>query len=201
MGGAKSKPYVSSAASLVNRRAMERVGTQAEQAQTSQAAAVGEQAALAAEEETQRPYGGRTLSARETIARINSIAPEPEKPMDPAILKEMSTWATVTSRPDEINYKLLKEKGEDMAVVIRHKEDLALVTKFGRTPKSLPGKVTEMQLVRLMKSVLDKPEQSTAVKVAEEYNLKELPVQHMLKYTRHAVVTQQKVNTKLLLGK
>ena len=88
-----------------------------------------------------------------------------------------------------------------MAVVIRHKEELALVNKFGRTPKSLPGKVTEMQLVRLMKSVLDKPELNTASKVAEEYNLKELPVQHMLKYTRHAVITQQKSNTSLLIGK
>jgi hypothetical protein len=202
MGGAKSKPYQSAAASLISRRAKEGLGAQA-QAPTTQAASMEQATAAIAEEAAHRPYGGHTPTARETIARINSINAEiePEKPMDPAILKEMSSWATITSKPDEINYKLLREKGEDMAVVIRHKDDMALVKKFGRIPKNLAGKVTEMQLVKLMKAALDKPAANTASKIAEEYNLNELPVKHMLKYARHAVVTQQKANPGLLIGR
>lgn len=202
MGGAKSKPYQSAAASLINRRAKEGLGTKV-QAPTTQTARMEQATATGAEEAAHRAYGGHTPSAKETIARINSIKAEiePEKPMDPAILKEMSSWATITSKPDEINYKLLKEKGEEMAMVIRHKDDIALVKQFGRMPKNLAGKVTEMQLVKLMKAVLDNPAENTASKIAEEYNLKELPVQHMLKYARHAVVTQQKANPNLLIGR
>jgi hypothetical protein len=193
MGGAKSKPYVSSAGSVINRKSVEHVASNTH-------GSLPTDGAVKATSEIIKPALVEAPTARQTIERINKYMPPPEKPMDAGILREMSKWNMVSSKKDDTNYKLLKE-GEDMAVVIRHRDDMALIQKFGRAPKTLAGKVTEMQLLQIMKAALEKPELNGASQVATSYNLKEDSVKQMLAFTRYPVISPNKENPDLLIAK
>ena len=94
-----------------------------------------------------------------------------EDPMDPAIMKEMSSWSVIKSEDDKHHLKLRYESGKDMASVIRFKEEAAIKAKFGEAPKKLTGSLTEGQLFEMMKGVRDKPKTFTAKKIAEDFEI------------------------------
>jgi hypothetical protein len=158
---------------------------------------------------------GTQESARATMERINNYVPK-EPPMNPDILKTMSQWQVVTSEVDESHIKLRNE-GELMATVIRHQEESKIAAaNYGTMPKTLMGKVTEEQMLKLMKSCLDieynKDNSNTNTntnnlditriqRVANQYNLHEKNVEVLLKYARHAKVTQSPENPDLLIGR
>jgi uncharacterized membrane protein YccC len=197
MGGAKSKPYISAAKTVLSKRELD--PTIPKTVAHAQASLHDAPPSL---ENTPSPDASPELpsTAAATIARINRYVPE-EQAFEPHIMREMSKLQTVTSYVDEAELKL-RNAGEASASLVRHKEEASLLKQFGGiTPKTVGGKLTEQQLLKLMRNVRDDPKEHSVEQLAMQHNLKEDVLRYALRHARHAVVTPQKDNSDLLIGR
>jgi hypothetical protein len=109
---------------------------------------------------------------------------ETEELMDPTILNEMSSWSVVTSEDDKHQLKLMKEKGKEMASVIRFNEEAELTAQYGSAPTKLAGNLTEGQLFEMLKQVRDKPKTTSNQQLAGEYEISEEAVSAIVRCAR-----------------
>ena len=201
MGGAKSKPqaYASSASTLLSKRAVD-----PSIPKSSTAAVRGAGAEAGAGNPNANDDGNAT------IARINNHRPiRPPLPaaeefdLPPNFIAQISKWNTVTSKVDEAAIKL-RTQGETMASMVRHKEETSLMkNNRGFIPKKVVGKLTEDQLMDMLRGVRDHPTASnnSVEKLTEKLFLKENIVRDTLQYARYANITPQKNNPNLLIGR
>ena len=120
--------------------------------------------------------------AQSTIDRINNHVPT-EDGMNPDILKEMSTWATVKSEVDQEALQLRKNGKSTMATVIRHKEESSIMKKYGKSPEILSGRLSENQLFELLNITLS-AKNTDISKLAKDFQVSHTVLETILSSVR-----------------
>ena len=114
--------------------------------------------------------------------------------MDPAIHKEMSSWAG--NLKSEVDTKALELRTNSasmaMATVIRFKEDLKYQDKFGKTLKVVSGKLTEEQLMNIFTQARENGNASKEI-LAKEYHLSIDTITMLLNTGRVAILKTKKL--------
>lgn len=115
-------------------------------------------------------------------------------PIEPTILKEMSTWISVQNQEAEVTKQqqrlVIKQ---DSATVTRLNEEKTIMKAHGgKLPTFIDGRLTETKLLELYCNLRDKPDDYTVDRIAAEYKISADIVRRLLSSARKPIIVTEK---------